>query len=284
MDAALSTDRSRVAGVNALFRAVESQRSPGDRILLDPFAARLCEHDPAVWFLRLLRFAIPPLRRAIDEQLVAHCVRHRAIDALIEQAFADGFGQIVLLGAGYDTRASRLGRPGLRWFEVDRAPMLRRKARRLAGLPGVNAEVVRVSADLGEGVPLAALREAGLDLRAPTLFVIEGLLHYLSEEAVSRLLTETAAGPGPRRLVLSFITPAMVQRAGGTFRNMIRVLGEIPHTYFPPEALAAEAERAGWRHTRCWTWAEQARDFAPQALGRPCGLTQDVLAAASPQP
>ena len=47
---------------------------------------------------------------AVDELQIAHCVRHRSIDELCLQAVGrDGFRQIVVLGAGYDTRPLRLG-------------------------------------------------------------------------------------------------------------------------------------------------------------------------------
>lgn len=269
-------DRSLVAGVNALFRAVESRAPAEDRILADPYAGRLAEHHAAVWLLRLLRFAVPPLYAAVEAQRIAHCVRHRAVDALVEEAISAGFFQVVILGAGYDTRASRLNVPGMRWFEVDRAPMLRRKAKRLAGLPGVNEGVRAIPADLAEALDLTTLRSVGFDPRAPALFVIEGLLHYLQPARVEALFTEMAAGSGPRRLILSFIDAAMVPQASTTFRAMIRVLGEIPKTFYAPEALTALAAQHGWGKARCWSWAEQAGEFAPQAMGRACGVTQEV--------
>lgn len=276
MDPALRSGRSLVAGVNALLRVVESQRPAESRILQDPFAARLAEDHAAIWLLRLARFLLPPLKRAIDAQRTAHCVRHRAIDALIAEAIADGFQQIVLLGAGYDMRASRLPAPCVHWFEVDRGPILQRKARRLRGVPGLNPAVASVQADLAEGAALPGLCAAGFDRSAAAVFVLEGVVHYLSPDQVARLLAETALGPGPRRLILSFIDPAMVPRAGTTFRAMIRVLREIPRTYFAPEELAALAARFGWTGARHWTGPEQAREFAPQALGRARGLTQEV--------
>src|SRR5215475_8105975 len=99
--------RSLVAGVNALFRANESRRPEGQRLLSDAFADVLSERDPRVSAIRYARFAVPDLRRIVDELQTAHCVRHRAIDELVLEAVRGGFRQIVSIGAGYDMRPLR---------------------------------------------------------------------------------------------------------------------------------------------------------------------------------
>ena len=142
--------RSLVAGVNALFRSREAQAPARARLLHDPYAHLFGERHPLVFALRALRFLLPPLRRLIDELQTAHCVRHRSIDELCLQAVArDGFRQVVVLGAGYDTRPLRLGErlPPVRWIEVDHPATAARKARLSARsrLPG---SARRISLDL----------------------------------------------------------------------------------------------------------------------------------------
>lgn len=278
--------RSLVAGVNALFRREESRLPPAERLLHDPWARWLAETHPAVWAIRLLRYGLPPLRAAVAGQWTAHVVRHRTIDALLWRALCDGFAQVVLIGAGYDMRASRFGAafPEARWFEVDRPAVAERKWRRLAGAPGLNRGVRRVPLELGRAALGPALEAAGFEPDRPALFVMEGLIHYLKIEDLKTTLQEIS-GPGPRRLALSFIDPGQIPLAGPAFRGMVRLLREIPRLSFTPAALAALLHSEGWGGFVHYGWEDQVRCFAPGASRRAAGRHQDVaLAARGPAP
>ncbi|MEU7875854.1 SAM-dependent methyltransferase [Dactylosporangium sp. NPDC049140] len=112
-------------------------------------------------------------------------VRTRYLDDAI---LAAGFPQVVLLGAGLDTRAWRLPLPpATTVFEVDRAGGLGPKRSLVPVPPGCARR--EVEADLSAPdwtVP-------GLDERAPVLWVAEGLLFHLAADAVERLLARAAA-------------------------------------------------------------------------------------------
>lgn len=112
-----------------------------------------------------------------------------------------GHGQVVILGAGLDSRAYRLGLgEDVRFFEVDRAPMHQFKTRVLDGL-GATPTCVRVPvvADVTDGLrrPLLA---AGFDPAVPTAWAAEGLLMYFTRDQADRLLDEISAlsAPGSR--------------------------------------------------------------------------------------
>src|SRR4051812_18792865 len=64
-------------------------------------------------------------------------VRTAYMDAALQHwtSSPHGFTQVVLLGAGLDTRAARLSKAGLRFFEVDHPLSQADKRRRLAALP-----------------------------------------------------------------------------------------------------------------------------------------------------
>src|SRR5688500_12356539 len=113
---------SRTAEHVALFRAIETARRR-DRIIDDPYAATFLTGRYR-WVARLAR--VPAARRRLERYLdrrfpggprATAVVRTRLIDELVGDA---GAGQVVLLGAGYDSRAYRL--PAVRAarvFEVD---------------------------------------------------------------------------------------------------------------------------------------------------------------------
>ncbi len=245
---------SLVAGVNALFRSREGRaRAP---VLDDGYAHLFGERHPYIWALRVLRLLIPPLRRLVDELQVAHCVRHRAIDELCGQAAREGFDQIVLVGAGYDSRPQRLRTPQVRWFEVDHAATAARK-QRILRRAGLRWNAAPVAADLARDNLLGALAVAGFDPAAPTCFVLEGLAHYLDRATFTRLLAAAAAGPGRRRLILSYIDRAMGARPPSLFVGLVRLLREVPTGHFDRDELAALARAAGLALTAHLTFAEQ---------------------------
>lgn len=256
---------SLVAAINARFRARETERT-GARILEDPFALRLGGAHPALRILEWAEARFPVITQMSEAQIAAHCVRHASIDTLVRRAVADGFAQVVIIGAGYDMRSVRIG--GARWFEVDRPAMVRSKRRLLP--PDA---VVRLAADVRVDPLLQRLTEAGLDPALPTCFVIEGLVHYLPRDRVLGLLAELAAGP--RRVVMSWIEPEMSRRVTSSFREVVRLLGEVPRTFFTRAELAETFGGAGLGF-EAWSYAEQVREFAPAAAGRRVGLTQEV--------
>ena len=110
-------------------------------------------------------------------------------DAIVRAVREKGFTQVVILAAGMDTRGFRLDWPaGLTLFEVDRDDVFGWKEpilERLKAVPKCDRRVVRT--DL-TGNWTAALTSAGFDPSRPTAFLLEGLLMYLREADVERLL------------------------------------------------------------------------------------------------
>jgi methyltransferase (TIGR00027 family) len=276
------SDRSLVAGVNALFRARETQRSNGERILADRWAHLLAERDPRVLAVRYGRFLAPPLARLIDELQTAHCVRHRAIDELLLQATREGFRQVVLLGAGYDMRRSRFSREleaVQTWIEVDRREVLARKEARLASAVETFDSIERVACDLERDELGAALATTRLDPKSPVVFVLEGLIHYLSAERFDALLATIARGRTRVRVLLSFIESEMYANAPLTFIELVKLLREIPRLHFRRRVLAEKLAAHGLLGFRSWTLTEQIAALAPEARSRRVSLGQDVALA-----
>lgn len=126
-------------------------------------------------------------------------VRTRFFDDLLADASDSGLCQVVLIAAGMDTRSYRLAWPaGTAVYEVDQPEVLSGKQHLL---DGENAHPtcrrVTVGADLsGEWAP--ALVAADFDPNRSAVFVAEGLMMYLPEPAVHRLLAEASllAAPG----------------------------------------------------------------------------------------
>lgn len=114
--------------------------------------------------------------------------RTKWFDAAVQGAIAAGIKQVVVVAAGYDTRAYRFGasHPGVRFVEVDMPHMSSKKQALVAELLQPVAQYPRpsyVPADLSAvSLDAALLLHGGaFDPPAPTLFTIEGLIYYLPE-------------------------------------------------------------------------------------------------------
>jgi methyltransferase (TIGR00027 family) len=119
-----------------------------------------------------------------------YVVRHRFLDDLLMELTAgSNIRQVVLLAAGLDTRAFRLDwAEGTRLFEIDQPTVFAHKEAVLYAYRAVaRCERVVVPADLRADWPEALLSGSFNPSRA-TVWVAEGLLFYLPEAAVRRLV------------------------------------------------------------------------------------------------
>jgi methyltransferase (TIGR00027 family) len=105
-------------------------------------------------------------------------VRTAFFDRMVVNAVDRGITQVVTGGAGYDGRAFRYARPGIRWFEVDHPATQADKRARLARLGLDAAHIAFIPADSTADPVAGPLRDAGLDPARPVLTVADaaGLL------------------------------------------------------------------------------------------------------------
>jgi len=124
--------------------------------------------------------------------------RTRFFDERVLMAIAAGLNQIVICGAGYDDRALRFRAPGVRFFELDQPTTQADKAKRLRRMGANTDALTLISADFRHDDAAKLLRDSGHSATRPTLFVCEGLLVYLDQQAVSRVLNglRSVASPG----------------------------------------------------------------------------------------
>jgi methyltransferase (TIGR00027 family) len=136
--------------------------------------------------------------------------RTKFFDDFFLETTGSGIAQAVILASGLDARAYRLPWPaGTVVYEVDQAPVIEFKSRRLAEL-GVQPSAVRraVAVDLRDDWP-AALQAAGFHPDRPTAWSAEGLLGYLPPEAQDRLLDAITALSAPGSRLATESAPAV---------------------------------------------------------------------------
>jgi methyltransferase (TIGR00027 family) len=180
---------SRTAEFMAIFRASEHAKAAGARVFADPLAASLL---PGELRLAASLFKVPPaaalLNAYIDRRWpgarTSGIARTRLIDDWIGQA-AGEINQVVLLGAGFDTRAWRLNAlASARIFEVDHPNTAAVKQARLRSAHADLQKVTFVNVDFEKDDFDQLLRAAGFDATRRAIVVWEGVSQYLTGEAV----------------------------------------------------------------------------------------------------
>ncbi|MET9955905.1 class I SAM-dependent methyltransferase [Streptomyces sp. NPDC006339] len=185
----------------AAARAIETQRH--DSLAQDIHAEHFVRAAPACseWPVRLQQVPDGDADPLWGRFARYFGLRTRVLDDFLLRSVRTGARQVVLLGAGLDTRAFRLDWPsGLVVYEIDRAGVLAFKERVLSDLAAApKARRVPVPADLRADW-VTALTTAGFDPAAPSVWLAEGLLFYLPGpvetsliDAVDRLTVEGSA-------------------------------------------------------------------------------------------
>ena len=170
----------------AAIRAVESSKPPEQRICYDPLARQLVS---PVFYLLTKLFAGYGRWRAPGtmEYIVA---RTRCIDDYLQAYLDSGIEQLVILGAGLDSRAYRFKQliGHVNMFEVDHPATQLEKRRILARIFGEVPEFVSfVPLDFNEET-LEKLYDFGYYKQRRTLYIWEGVTFYLAAEAVDTTL------------------------------------------------------------------------------------------------
>ena len=190
------------AGV-AMMRAIEAQKPEEARICDDPYAHALIQGGFTYGLLKWM------INSGLYDRLAPGAVgfvvgRERYIDDFLKACLSEGLDQVVLLGAGYDTRPYRI--PGIektRVFEIDQAATQEDKLKRLEKvihpLPA-NATFLPVdfnTQSLGE-----RLKSVGYNEESKTLFIWQGVTYFLTTAGVESTLAFIASHSGPGSAVV----------------------------------------------------------------------------------
>lgn len=261
---------SKTAELVCFIRAADARETPARRIVSDShaelFLSPLSRAALATWRVAgtVNRWA-GDLSPGVSTFVLA---RHRFIDeALLSAVRRGSIEQVVLLGAGYDTRVYRFTEALTRTkvFEVDHPATARRKQAVLEAqvdlLPDPG-NVTRTSMDFRTDDLREKLRAKDFDPTRPTFFVWEGVSMYLTraqvKETLSTLRSLAATGS---QLALDFWflidDPGLfstVHRAGA---HMLYFLGEPITFAIHPEDAEALLSRLGW----CSTDTAHANDL-----------------------
>jgi methyltransferase (TIGR00027 family) len=172
-------------------------------------------------------------------------------DRVVVAAIDRGVRQVVVGAAGYDGRAFRYAKPGVRWFEVDHPATQRDKLARLERL-GLDAAHVRfIEADFTRDPVADRLLAAGFRRDVVSLFLLEGIAVYLEPAVLEAVLGQfrQVAAPGSRLAISVSLSRARDDGSRARFQAAVAALGEPARSVFEADEAEALLARTGWQIT-----------------------------------
>jgi methyltransferase (TIGR00027 family) len=200
----------------AICRLIEAYQPEATRICTDTLAKELI---PPIYHIMLQsasmrNFTVEKTEAVAAGIYGAQVCRTRCIDEAVSRHLAAGMKQLVILGAGLDSRAYRLpGMEKVSVFEVDLPYVQAAKKKRIIKTLGQllpNATYLPIdfsSQDLAE-----VLAVSDFDAAVPAIFIWEGVMQYLLEEDVRRTLTFIGNAQQGSVLLFTYVLRSIIQR------------------------------------------------------------------------
>src|SRR5581483_4625164 len=240
---------SQTAQIMALYRALETTLPEDKRLFIDPFASSFLQGKLKLAvhlypFSLGRRYVQHTMRKKIPGAMSSGVARTRYIDDLLQQTIQQGVQQVVILGAGFDTRALRCNfLSATPVIEIDHPNTARRKMqilqKKLCRLPG-HVQYWQIDFNKESLHELAARKQ--LNFSIPTTIIWEGVTNYLNEEAINSTFSFAQQFTAGSFIIFTYVHQQVLQ---------------APQTFFGAEQLLKDLEAIEER----WTFG-----FEPSAL------------------
>ncbi|MDO6429132.1 SAM-dependent methyltransferase [Flavitalea sp. BT771] len=267
---------SKTAQYMALYRAMETRRPKNRRLFTDPYAIHFLDFS-----LRLAcRAAVfPPaehllyrcIQRRIPGALASGLARTCLIDEWLETTVSRGIQQLIILGAGFDTRSLRLDYlRALPVIEIDHPDTARRKLQVLEHhaptLPG-NTRYLSIDFDRQSLEDL--FRQQHVDLSVPTTLIWEGVTNYLRKEAVDAVFGLAAQLPKGSFIIFTYVDRKVLEDPAAFFgaERLLNDLAAIEERWtfgFRPEELPTYLAGFGMRLIKDTGAADYRQRYLPE--------------------
>ena len=141
-------------------------------------------------------------------------IRTRYFDDMLQKHLLSHFRQIVILGAGLDTRAVRKQAAGVMYFEIDDAATLRLK-QTCYERQGIDVDVTFIPGNYVTDGLIHLLEQSDFDCNSPTYFIWEGNTMYLPLDSVKHILAELRRHVKRFRLSFDYLAEAVISKTTG---------------------------------------------------------------------
>lgn len=240
---------SRTAQYMALFRALETTRPQGYRLFGDPYAINFLDRR----FKQVIKLSRLPVIRNMVQQIIYRKIpgalssgiaRTKYIDDRLQYTLHKGVRQVIILGAGFDTRSLRLGfLRNIPVIEIDHPNTAAIKLNVLKNCLGRLPENTRyLQVDFNEQRLEDLISWNNIDVSIPTTIIWEGVTNYLTAEAVSSTFRFIERFTGGSYVIFTYVHQLVLDHPG-TFYGAEKLLHDLDQleerwTFgFRPEAL-----------------------------------------------
>lgn len=193
------------AGGVAILRAIETEKPDSIRICDDPIAKYMGPKSSP--------FALWAMKSFINSRLYDRMstgalglitIRERYIDDYLKTSLSEGLDQVVILGAGFDTRAYCIeGIEKTRVFEIDQPLTQAEKLLRLKKvIDPLPQHVTFLPVDFNTQTLAERLLTSGYNEKGKTLFIWQGVTYFLTKEGVDSTLAFIANHSRPGSAVI----------------------------------------------------------------------------------
>ena len=228
---------SKMAEGMAMQRFGESAKPEDERICYDPYAVHFISPE-------IIQFGMehPEEAKALIENTEklfpglssSIMARVRYFDDFTKKSINEGIEQLVVLGAGYDTRAYRIGElKNIKVFEVDHPNTQSFKIKKIGEIfDYLPKHVTYVPVDFEKDTLGQKLLDNGYNSSKKTLFIMEGLIMYIPPRAVAKTLLFIVENSGKGSQVIFDYYPESVVdgtcklEIGTNIRNHVAEQGE----------------------------------------------------------
>ncbi len=234
----------------AAIRAAWSKRPEGERVCYDPLARHFLGPELAniIDDPNLTEATAAALEESTPGAISCVGARTRYIDDYLKACIENGIEQLVMLGAGYDTRPYRFSelKGRVKVFELDQPATQKVKTEKLKTILGsIPEHVVYVAIDFDRENMADRLFSSGFERTARTLYIWEGVTMYITAEAVDETLDFVANNSGKgSSIIFNYMLQSVVDGTCRTedaekMRQSYAQRGE-PLTFGIPEGTIVE--------------------------------------------
>lgn len=249
---------SRTAQYMAFFRALETKQKKSKRLFSDPCAIHFL-NSGLKWAVRASNLPIfrSYLKKTIQKRIPggysSGLARTKYIDDLLEMTVKEGIKQVVILGAGFDTRASRLlFLRDIPVIEIDHPNTSNHKILTYKGRGGLRPQnVTYCQIDFNtQSLDDLALQHH-FDFTLPTTIIWEGVTNYLNAEAIGNTFTFISNYPRDSYIIFTYVNKLVLDEPGKFFggEKLLQDLEAIEERWtfgFVPNELPAYLTNFGW--------------------------------------
>lgn len=200
----------------ATCRLIEQYQPEATRLLVDPVVKELVGGPIRflMQFAGMRKFTIKQTDAVAEGIFGGQICRTRYIDDAVQGAISQGARQVVILGAGFDTRPYRLPEmERVNVFEVDLPSVQNDKKQKLRKYLGrLPDNITYLPIDFDMQTLEEVFSGTSFDFSRLAVFIWEGVTQYISEDSVRQTLAYIGRSARGSALLFTYVLKSVIER------------------------------------------------------------------------